>query len=112
MVCGAVSSLTGQVVEAATANGAVLLRVRALPLPGAAAAALDGASDLLGALLQRRTDSSPDPGDAAAAAAAEAASPDANGGALRAGANGGAAATKCPVVARAARNQGLAMARA
>ena len=92
MVCGAVGSLAGQVVEAATANGAVLLRVRALPLPGAAAAALDGASDLLGALLQRRTDSSPDPGDAAAAAAAEAASPDANGGALRAGANGGAAA--------------------
>lgn len=40
-------------VEAATANGAVVLRVRALPLPAAAAAALDASADLLLSCLQR-----------------------------------------------------------
>lgn len=55
--------------EAATANGALVLRVRALPLPAAAAAALDAAADQLSALLLSRGDLHPDPDPVHAAAA-------------------------------------------
>ena len=58
-----------QIVEAATANGALVLRVRALPLPAAAAAALDAAADQLSALLLSRGDPNPDPNPSLAAAA-------------------------------------------
>ena len=58
-----------QIVEAATANGALVLRVRALPLPAAAAAALDAAADQLSALLLSRGDPNADPNPAHAAAA-------------------------------------------
>ena len=58
-----------QIVEAATANGALVLRVRALPLPAAAAAALDAAADQLSALLLSRGDPHPDPNPSHAAAA-------------------------------------------
>ena len=60
-----------QIVEAATANGAVVLRVRASPLPAAAASALDSAADLLSVSLLSRSDPSPVPAAAAGARQAE-----------------------------------------